>query len=175
MEVKGIIVHRPLTLIIYVLLVFAFFHQGIALAEIGEKLDVLPIKRQTESEARDAMMKALLEKGDVPQIVDHSPEPGDENYRKPVSAFISLDEISKIFIPYASHNISDSYIQGILENAVIVKYEELTPLHLLPAQDITIVDKSGNHYTLSLFQVSDQRGVITLPNQQRLWFAVTNK
>jgi hypothetical protein len=71
-------------------------------------------------------------------------------------------------------HFGDQQIQRVLLKGKIVKYGDLSPLHLLPYVRLTIKTNSQNFFYLCLFpqETGDDRGIIIFPDHKAFWFAV---
>lgn len=141
------------------------------------------IHRQTEQEAKDAVMRALA--GSEPREAArrvHCQEPhgeGSEFFRgHALIRVVGADEIAQIFIPYYPRartgtldprDLTQEQIETVLLGSRIDRYESLGMYHLLPGHRFSIILKGGNRIDVQLY-VAAPVGSAVAPDGCRYWF-----
>ncbi|MBI3924865.1 MAG: hypothetical protein HY319_04940 [Armatimonadetes bacterium] len=98
-------------------------------------------------------------------------------YHRGLAEFIPTSKVKEVVVPWCSRNLRDEQIREALSSAVIVRYEDLQPVHLLPDTPITVGMEDGSSFMLTLFSqvIPDNRGRVVLADGKRYWFALLGR
>lgn len=141
-----------------------------------------PIHRQTEQEAKDALLRALAGMEREPSHrapCEERPDKVAESFRgHALIRVVGADEIAQIFIPYYprartgtpdSGDLTPEQIEAVLFGSRIDRYESLGMYHLLPGHSFSIILKGGNRIQVQLY-VAAPIGSAVAGDGCRYWF-----
>jgi len=152
------------------ILICIFAMAGAGGAQDGSRISSL-IKREPPPQYTVEDLRRLIAEENVKLPVDATPEEIQKIKGKKLSEIIPIGQIKEIRAPHDPGQVSDDQIQKALLDCRIVNYSELPPLHLMPCHRF-VVQTEEDQFVFCVFRSGDNRGMITLPDQKRYWFAL---
>jgi len=129
--------HEPISVLLCVVALSA----GVGGSHARQASERFEIRRETESQARDRMMRALSQSNLL---------------GRPISVGIRPDSIEEVFVPYGSFNrsdmeLSDDAIRALFSTCTFISDDELHRNSLAPWKTLVIATDGNDRLPMELF------------------------